>query len=296
MAKINNPDRQLLGAAAVALSARRDVGAGLLPPRPGPATASRGLRSPLALAWRLHRGLLGAWVLGFALLGVVFGGVGESVGDLVRDNPALGDIFARLGGQAGLIDAYLAGIMGILGLIAAAYAIQATLKLRSEESSLRAEPVLATAVGRLTWAGSHLAFSVLGPALTLAVAGLTTGLTHGLNTGHVGRELPRILAGAMVQLPAVWVLAAIAVALFGLLPRLAAAISWSALAVCLLVGLVGAALQLNQRLLDVSPFTHIPKVPGADVSITPLAWLVGIAVGVGAAGLVGLRRRNTPVT
>ncbi|MEV0381293.1 hypothetical protein AB0I15_14855, partial [Nonomuraea sp. NPDC050643] len=45
-----------LATAAYALSARRDLAAGLLPPRLGPATAAPGLRSPLALAWRLHRG------------------------------------------------------------------------------------------------------------------------------------------------------------------------------------------------------------------------------------------------
>ena len=123
-----------LAAAAVALSARRDVGAGLLPGRPGPAAAAPGLRSPLALAWRLHRGLLTGWTAGFAVLGVVFGGLANGIGEIEHDNPTLQDIFARMGGRAGLPDAYLAGIMGILGLIAAAYAIQATLKLRSEGS------------------------------------------------------------------------------------------------------------------------------------------------------------------
>ncbi|MGH8933926.1 MAG: ABC transporter permease, partial [Egibacteraceae bacterium] len=48
-------------ASAYALSSRRDLGAGLLPPRLGPATASPGLCSPLALSWRLHRGTLLAW-------------------------------------------------------------------------------------------------------------------------------------------------------------------------------------------------------------------------------------------
>jgi polyether ionophore transport system permease protein len=109
-------------------------------------------------------------------------------------------------------------MMSLLGLIAAGYAIQATLRLRDEETSGRAEPVLSTAAGRLRWAASHLVFSILGPAAALGAAGLAIGLSHGLNTGDVGRELPRVLAGAMVQLPAVWVLAAIAVVLFGLLP------------------------------------------------------------------------------
>jgi ABC-2 type transport system permease protein len=279
---------------AVILSVRRDVGTGLLVPRPGPATAAAGLRSPLALAWRLHRGLLAAWTAGFAVVGAVLGAVTSSVGDLVAGNQNLEEVFARLGGRAGLIDAYLASILGLLGLFAATHAIQATLRLRAEETSGRAEPVLAAAVGRLSWAGGHLVFSLLGPAALLLVAGLTCGLTFGLSAGDVGRQVPRLLAGAVMQLPAVWVLAAIAVALVGLLPRLAAA-SWGVLAACLLIGLVGAALQLRQWLLDVSPFTHVPKYPGGAVTAAPLILLVVVAVTVTAVGLAGLHRRDLPV-
>jgi ABC-2 type transport system permease protein len=104
-----------------------------------------------------------------------------------------------------------------------------------------------------------------------------------------------VLGGAVVQLPAVWVLAAIAVALFGLVPRYAP-MTWGALAVCLGFPLVGAAMQLSQWLLDISPFTHIPKAPGAAVSATPLVWLVGIAVALAAARLIGLQQRDIPST
>ncbi len=205
------------------------------------------------------------------------------------------DVFARLGGATGLIDSYLAATMGLFGLIAAAYAIQATLRLRGEEISGRAEPVLSTAVSRFRWVASHLVFSLLGPAAALASAGLAMGLTHGLNTGDVGRELPRVLAGAMVQLPAVWVLAAVTVVLFGVLPRLAT-VGWGALAICVLFGLVGTALRFDQWVLDISPFTHLPRLPGGEVSTAPLIWLSVLAVALVAAGLVGFRRRGLPVT
>jgi ABC-2 type transport system permease protein len=89
----------------------------------------------------------------------------------------------------------------------------------------------------------------------------------------------------------VWVLAGIAAALFGLLPRLVGA-AWGAFAVFLVISLLGAGLGLDQWLLDVSPFTHIPKVPGADVSAQPLVWLLAIAVVLTAAGLAGFRRRD----
>ena len=284
----------VLASVAVALSGGRDIGSGLLPTRLGPAAAAPGLGSPLALAWRLHRGLLAGWTAAFAVLGVVLGGVANGVGDLVGTNQTLKDVFARIGGREGLVDAYLSTVMGILGLIAAAYAIQATLRLRAEESAGRAEPVLATAVGRLQWAGSHLIFAALGPAVALIVSGVAAGVTYGLATGDVRGQLPRVLGAGIVQLPAIWVLAAVAVVLVGLAPRLATA-SWGALVICLLLGLIGAALQLNHWLLDISPFTHIPRLPGGPINATELIALTAIAALLAVAGLAGLRRRDIPV-
>jgi hypothetical protein len=49
--------------------------------------------------------------------------------------------------------------------------------------------------------------------------------------------------------------------------------------------MVGASMRLGQWLLDLSPFTHIPKAPGAAVSATPLVWLLAVAgAGRGRAG------------
>src|SRR6185503_19405040 len=159
----------------------RDVGGGLWATPLGPASGS--LRSPIALAWRLQRSLILGWAIGLGAVGLVFGAVAESVGDIIRDNPALALAFERLGGRARLVDTFLATVMGLVGLIAAGYGVQATLRLQYEEHTGRAEPVLAAAVGRARWAASHLAFVVLGPAVALASAGLTTGLVHGLQVG-----------------------------------------------------------------------------------------------------------------
>ncbi|MEQ7124091.1 ABC transporter permease [Actinopolymorpha sp. B11F2] len=281
--------------AAFLLSARRDVGAGVLPPRLGPASASPRLRGTLGLAWRLQRGLLVSWTAGLTVLGLVYGGVAWGVRDMLKGNREMEEIFARMGGSAGIVDATLAAMLGIIGLIASAYAIQATLRMRAEETSLRLEPVLGTAVGRVRWMASHLVFALLGPTVALAAAGLAAGFVHGLNADDVGGQLPRVFAGAMVQLPAVWTLAAVAVALFGLLPRIAAA-SWAAFGLCLFLGWVGALLQLDQVLLDASPFTHLPKLPGGDVTAEPFVWLAGVVVVLVAVGLVGFRRRDVPVT
>jgi ABC-2 type transport system permease protein len=181
--------------------------------------------------------------------------------------------------------------MGLLGMVAAIYAIQATLRLRVEETEQRAEPVLGTAVTRLRWAGSHLVYPALGTVVLLAAAGLTAGLAHGLRTHDLGGQLPNLIEGALVQAPATWVLAAVAVTLYGLAPRITMA-SWAVLGATLFVGWLGPALQLNQRIMDISPFTHTPKIPGAELAATPMVWLLGITAALTVLGLAGFRRRD----
>ena len=279
-------------ASALTLSARRDLGSGLLPTRPGRAAAAPWLRGPVGLAWRLQRGSLISWTLGFATLGAVLGSIAQGGVEVIRDNPQLRTVAARLGGSSGLADTYFAAIMGLLGLVASGYAIGAALRLRNEEMNGRLEPVLAASVSRWRWASSHLTFAILGPAVLLIAAGLASGLTYGLVSGDIGRGVPRVLEAAVAQLPAVWVLAGISAALFGVVPRFAASVGWAVLAACVLLEEFGRPLQLSKRVLDLSPFAHIPKIPGRDVTAAPFLWLTLIAAALVAAGLVGFRRRD----
>ncbi len=263
-----------------------------MPPRPGPARAGRWLRSPLAVAWRLQRASLAGWAAGALVFGAAFGSIAGNIGSLLGSGASLRSAIARLGGQSGITDAYLAATMGIMGLVAAGYAISVVLRLRSDETAQRAEPVLATAVGRVSWGGSYLIVAAAGSAAVLAAAGLGAGLAYGLRGGDTGTQLPRLLGAALAQWPAVLAVAAVAVALFGLLPRSCVAGGWAALTLAAVVVLLGPTLRLAQWVQDISPFTHVPKLPGGAVSAAPLAWLAVAAVALAAVGLAGLRRRD----
>jgi ABC-2 type transport system permease protein len=279
-------------AAAYALAVLRDHGAGLLPDRPGRAAASAFLRSPFGLAWRLQRGTLYGWAAGFAFTFAASGAAAKGIGSLLGGSTQLRNAFTRLGGQAGITDAYLAAIMSLGGLAAAAYATSAVLRLRAEEAGGLAEPLLATAIGRTRWGLSHIAVAVVGTAVLLAVAGVAAGLGYGLRTGSAGPEVARLLGAAMAQLPASLAVAGAAVLLFGLLPRASVAGAWTVVGVLVLIALFGQVLRLSQPILDVSPFTHVPKLPGAAVTAAPLLWLSLAVLALAAAGLAGLRRRD----
>jgi ABC-2 type transport system permease protein len=279
-------------AAAFLLAGRRDLGAGLIPDRPGPAIAGPGLRGPFGLAWRLQRGTLAGWAAGLLAGGIASGAAGKGVGSLLSSSGQLRTAFLRLGGQAAIINAYLAAIMGLAGLVAAAYATSAVLRLHAEEAAGRADPVLVSVASRVGWWASHIAVAVLGTAAVLAAAGLGTGLGYGLRAGDAGTQVPHLLGAALAQLPAALAVAAVAVLAFGVLPDWSVGIGWTAMAAAVLLALFGEILQLDQWVLDISPFTHVPKLPGGTVSAAPLVWLAVIALVLAAAGLAGLRRRD----
>ena len=281
----------LLLTAAYLLSARRDLGAGLISSRTGAAGASSALSSPLGLAWRLQRGALIGWMGGLAVFGAVVGLITRDAAQAMADNEELADLIQRLGGGAVLADAYLSAMMGFFTFIVSAYAIQAVLRLREEEETQRADLVLATAVGRLRWAGSHLSIALVGSALALFVVGLTAGCVYGLVQGDLTGQVSRLSVAALAQLPAVWLIATLALALFGVRSR-AAGLSWFVLGACLFLGQFGAVLQLPAWILDLSPFSHLPRLPGGAFDPIPALTMLAIASVLLMLGLASLRRRD----
>ncbi|MFE6160794.1 ABC transporter permease [Streptomyces sp. NPDC056486] len=270
------------GALAYDLAGRRDVGMSFLPTRPGPAKGR--LATAGALAWRLQRGSVLGWVIGFLAAGVVFGGMVDGAADIVGDNENTRDIIERMGGQSGLTDAFLATMVGMLGMVTALYVVASVLRLHGEETSQRAEPVLAGAVGRLRWASGHLVIAFGGALLLMLVGGL------GLAVGY-GQDLGPIMGACLVQVAAIWALGGLAVLLVGAFPRAAVA-AWAVAGVCLAVGWIGPALSLPQAALNVSPYGHLPKLPGGGMEWAPVVVLLAIAAAFVATGLAGLRRRD----
>ncbi len=276
---------------AYQLLARRDVGAGMIAERPGPPRAGSGLRGVTTLAWRLDRGSLVLWTVGLCLYGLLIGSVVNGIGGEIGDTQSAQDIVARLGGTDQMEQAFIAIAFGMLGMVAAAFAISLTLRLLQEESSQRAETLLAGAVGRSRWLASHLVFAIAGTAVAMMIAGLAAGLTYGAAAGDVTGKLPVVLGTAAVQLPAVWLLVAVTVMLFGLLPRFTPA-AWGVLVAFIAVYLLGSLSNSPQWVLDLEPFAHVPHVGFGDVDATPLWWLLGIDAALIVLGAIAFRRRD----
>jgi ABC-2 type transport system permease protein len=118
------------------------------------------------------------------------------------------------------------------------------------------------------------------------------GLGYGLASSTVGTQVPRLLGASLVQIPAALLVGAVAVAFVGLAPRWSVAGSWSVAGVAIAIAIFGPGFNLAWAVMDISPFPHVPPLPGGVLSAAPLIWLSACVVVLTSVGLAGLRRRD----
>jgi ABC-2 type transport system permease protein len=278
-----------LVAVAVVLSTRRDVGAGLRQPRPGPAVASGITGTPLGFAFRLHRANLLAWAAGMLLLGVMYGSVLGEAEQWLTDIEAMGDMLPQVAG-AGVTETFAAMVTTVMAIIASAYAVLAAQRMRTEETAGRADPLLVAGLARARYVASHAAVALGGSTLVILAAGLGIGLASAAAMGDA-TWLWRLLGAALAHAPALWVVAGVVVALFGLAPR-AAPLAWVVVGYSFVVVYLGGLLQLPHWMANLSPFGHVGRLPAADLEVLPLLVLTALAGGLVAAGLAAFGRRD----
>lgn len=276
-------------ASALVLSARRDLGRGLLPERPGPARAGALTVHPLGLTWRLQRGSVMGWAVGVFVAGLVYGSVADDVEAMMADNPQLADYLQQIAG-ASLADAYLATAVQMLSLAVGGFAVASALRNRSEEAAGYAEMLLAAPVSRWRWGAVHVVVTLVASVGLVALSGLGTGIAYAQASGDAG-QLGTMTLAALASAPAVLVMAGIATLLFGWAPRAAPA-SWAALALFAVVQLFATVLRLPHWMTLLSPFGHVPSVPAEPWRLLPLAVLGLLAAALVGGGLAGFRRRD----
>lgn len=279
----------LLVVFAFALSRRRDVGAGLIAQRPGPASGTRFLGTPLGLALRLQRANLIGWAIALFVFGAVYGQLIGEVETFSAENEALNDFLPEISG-ATLIDSFVALIVSLLAMVCSIYAVQATLRLRSEETAGRAEPVLSTALSRTRWMLSHATVALVGSSVILALSGVGLGASAAATLSEPSL-FGDVVGATLAYLPTLWVTVGLAAALFGVVPQATAA-AWAVIVYALSIGMLGNLLQLPAWSFDISPFTHVPPLPGAELTWTPLIVLTAVATALIAIGVAGFRRRD----
>ncbi|MGD8201601.1 ABC transporter permease [Ornithinimicrobium sp. W1679] len=281
----------LLVVGAFALEERRDHGSGVYAVRPGPAGAAPGLRSPVGLAWRLHRpGVLG-WVLGLSVFALGMGSLTGSFERMIADLPQFEVVLRRMGGGADqLVDAFYVAMLGLVSVLIAVLVVLVWQRLAAEERLGHAELVLSTAVRRTRFALSHLVVAVVVGLGTSALFGALLGAPYAVETGS-GDVVTRATGASLALAPGALLVLGVAVALHGWVPR-AGWLVWLLLGWSLFMVWVGTTLGLPGWLTALTPWEPLPTLPVEEMAWTPVLATTLAAVALMAVGLAGYRRRD----
>jgi ABC-2 type transport system permease protein len=285
------PGAVALALAGVALvtNGRRDLGSAMIRRGGSSSTASPVLRTTFGTALHLHRGALVGWSVGAVVVAGMFGSLADAVVDAIAGNASLAQAMGA--GDATGLDAVLTMCALLIALVAGGYVVQGVSVVRHEETSGRLEATLAGARTRRAWLGVHLVVVLLGAVVVMGLGGLSLALSVRWSTGvAVGGTV----AGAVASyLPAVALLGAIGVLLFGAVPR-AQPVTWLVFAAAALVAYLGDGLGLSSAVQDLSPFHWVGSPPQSPTDGAALVWLSALTVALVTAAFVGLRRRDVP--
>ncbi|WP_158068971.1 hypothetical protein [Cellulosimicrobium sp. CUA-896] len=95
----------------------------------------------------------------------------------------------------------------------------------------------------------------------------------------------------MATVPAVWTVAAVSVAAVGARPAVSL-VAWVGVLASFALTLLGPTFGLDDWVLGISPFWHVPDVAAPDVDLTGLGWVSLFTLGFVLLGLAGFRRRD----
>ena len=272
------------------LLSARDLGGGLIEPRPGPA-AGRGFSTIEMLAAQLSLPVLISWAGGIAVYAFIVGCLQPSVDDLADGNEQVAD-FLRNSGAAGSLSAVFAvTMMGLLAAVATAWSATVVTRLHADETSGRTESVLATPTSRGRYFLSHFVVALVGVVVVVCAAAVAIVVGNAVAGGDVGQAAHDVFLSGAAQLAACVSVCAAVLACFAVSARLAQA-GWAIVVLAVVLGPLGALFGLPQSIRDISPFSHATSVPLQPMNWGAYTTTLVVTVVLGVCGWWGFRRRD----
>lgn len=277
----------LLSVVALVIRRQRDLGSAVFGRRQGRAAAGPTLRGLLTASGRVALpGVIG-WAAGAAFLGAVFGVAGEEVSEVFAATPEIGLLLGTT--QAGVTEGYLRLVLLLIAILATGYAVAAWQRVSTLERTGLGDLTLAASVSRMRWMTSGILPSLGGSAAILVAGAAALGTAFSAVSDDAD-WLSRVLQSGVWHIPAVWLIASVGAALLGLIPRLFV-LSWAIVGACVVIDMLGPALQLEDDVTDLSPFAHVPQLPDVDPG-NRVVVMLAVALCLIVVGSMGMRRRD----
>jgi ABC-2 type transport system permease protein len=281
----------LLLIGAVAAATRRDVRGGIVAAAAGRAPRTRLLGSVEAFALRrLLRPLVG-WSTSMGAYFLLIGLIAVTMTEFLKENP----VFADAAGQAGFaslasVEGYAATLFALLAVPVGVFAADRMSAFAAAEADRTLTLLAAQPLHRYRLLGAEVVAVGGGMAVLVTVAGLATWLGVAATGGGLG--LAAALAGTWNALPVALLCLGAGVLAVGWLPRAVGVVGAVPAVGGFLVQVVAESAQAPRWVIDMSPFAHLAPVPFSAPNGPATTIMTGVALALGAVGMVGYRSRD----
>jgi len=306
----------IISAAAYYLCSLRDIDQGMIPAKPGKANGGVLLKSAPGLVFRLQRFVVIMVLAGMLILGGTYGSILGDIESFVASNElyqslTLGPIMDisileglpveevivimnQVLSAAGftIVEMFSGFINGMMAIIGLAALIVFVLKAKSEEKDIRAELVLAGAVGRNKYLAGFVAIAMISAVLIQAGVGLglyAVAATTIPNPGDL--TLGFVLRSALVYVPALWIMVGLTVLLLGLWPK-ATGFIWGYLGYSFFMDMFGRIGIFPDWVTYTTPFGFVPQLPMDEINFLTMGIMTITAIGLTVLGFFFYNRRD----
>ncbi|KAF1305026.1 ABC transporter permease [Candidatus Enterococcus willemsii] len=280
-----------LNGLAYYLSSKRDIGRAFFTEQIGSANAKSSLRTPTALAWRLHRGLFYGWCMVIILYITAFSAVSPTISGEINS------LFKELAGQNWLdkipVNLLFISIgIYIMSLFISLYALLIMTSLKKEEIAGRNEMILDKKTSKNKYMFSLIWLALIESAGLLILMGVVGAGIYCLVVGQWDGAFLQICLMSISKIPAVWLIIGIFSFLYGYFPKLTL-LCWFVWGLFSALEVAWEGNLIDWSIMQFSPFAPVHyTIPMEDISILGLIMLVVLTMILIVIGVRGYQKRD----
>jgi ABC-2 type transport system permease protein len=249
------------------------------------------LGSATQLALRENMGLFLGWAITTISVSAIIATASSVAVDSLADSPGFQAIIGRLGGSLGDLKVALMGtgliFTTVILLLMATTSLAA---IRTTELKNYLDNLLTQPLRRSAWLVGRLLIIIVAFTLTSIVCGVATWLMA--QRQGIPIELGDFLIHSIALTGTVVFTLGIGTLLYGLLPRIAVVIMYSAIAWSFIIDVIGSVVDVPTNLSNTSLLHYISRSLSQAPDWSTFAWLVTLGIGMMSLGIITFTRRD----
>lgn len=280
------------GGLTIWLAGRRDLEASVFPDKDSALARTRLLNRTLPFSVRLVRMTSFSWLLALGTVSLFFSLLTKSAAGAVSSSSTADKVLSRLAQAAQLNGAklFLGIAFFLLTTLTMVCVTNAVGAIREEEAQGYLDNLLVRSVSRMRWLGDRLAI-LLVLILSIVVVGCLASWV-GTSSQHAGLAFYSLLLASLNLLAPAVLIAGIAIAALGLVPRLTTVVAYSVIAWSFLIQILASGLNLSHWVIDTSILHHVALAPAVNPDWKAAAILSGLGLGLMIIGAAAFNNRD----